>query len=89
MLDTPWTLLSVIIAIAGSVWSLAWWLSGNFLSIRKDIYALEKIILDKLEYHERHDDTRFSQLRDDIWDIRIHNAAKDGARYLLPKIKED
>lgn len=70
--------ISLIVSIAASVWSLAWWLNGHFNSIRKDVAALGKDILDKLEYHERHDDTRFNQVRDDIWDIRVRNAAADG-----------
>lgn len=73
-----WNYAGLIASIAASVWSLAWWLSGHFLSIRKDLYTLEKTIIDKLEYHERHDDTRFGQIRDDIWDIRVRNAATDG-----------
>jgi len=63
--------------VVTAVWSLAWWLNGHFNNIRKDVTLLGKEILDKLEYHERHDDTRFSQLRDDIWDIRVRNAAID------------
>lgn len=80
-----WESVNTIIAIVGlfctifaAVWSLAWWLNGHFNNIRKDVYALGKEILDKLEYHERHDDQRFSQIRDDIWDIRVRNAAADG-----------
>lgn len=57
---------------------MAWWLNGHFNNIRKDFLALGKEIINKLEYHERHDDVRFSQMRDDIWDIRVRNAAVDG-----------
>lgn len=78
MLDTPWGTISIIVAISGSVWSMAWWLNGHFNSIRKDFSSLAKEIVDKLEYHERHDDSRFSQIRDDIWEIRVRNAALDG-----------
>lgn len=70
--------IALIVSITASVWSLAWWLNGHFTNIRKEIAFLGKEILDKLEYHERHDDTRFSQIRDDIWDIRVRNAATDG-----------
>ena len=30
-----------------------------------------------MEYHERHDDERFAQIRNDISEVRIRNAAKD------------
>lgn len=71
-------LVGLFLSIFAAVWSLAWWLNGHFTNIRKDVYSLGKEILDKLEYHERHDDSRFSQIRDDIWDIRVRNAAADG-----------
>lgn len=70
--------IGVIIAIAGSVWSLAWWLNGHFNNLRKDFMTLGKEIISKLEYHEQHDDVRFAQIHDSIWDIRVRNAAVDG-----------
>lgn len=38
---------------------------------------VEKAIVDKLEYHERHDDDRFGQIRNDLAELRIRNASKD------------
>lgn len=73
-----YTYLGFLGTVITAVWSLAWWLNGHFNNIRKEITLLGKDILSKLEYHERHDDSRFSQLRDDIWDIRVRNAAADG-----------
>lgn len=78
MFDNSWGVVSIIIAISGSVWSMAWWLNGHFNSLRKDFTGLAKEIVSKLEYHERHDDDRFSQIRDDIWEIRVRNASIDG-----------
>jgi hypothetical protein len=78
--------IGIILATAGSVWSLAWWLNGHFNNLRKDFIALGKEIIDKLEYHERHDDKRFAEIRDDIWDIRVRNAAFD--KIILPNRKE-
>jgi hypothetical protein len=83
--DAPWGILTLVTAIAGSVWSLAWWLNGHFNNLRRDFLLLSKEIVSKLEYHERHDDTRFSQIRDsilqvrdDVWSIRVQDAARDG-----------
>lgn len=67
---------------------MTWWLAKQFNEVRKLIHAkteqLERFILDKLEYHERHDDSRFNDVskrleavRDDLWEIRVSNAAKD------------
>lgn len=69
-----WTLVSVagtlVFTILTAVWSLAWWLARQF-SLVKDA------ILEKLEYHERHDDIRFDALTKDLWEIRVRNASVD------------
>lgn len=87
--------LAFFLTIFGAVWSLAWWLSGQFTAIRSLIYSTaEKTtlgIMSKLEYHEKHDDQRFIALgdqiqnvRDVMWDMRVRQAAKDGTPPLKP-----
>lgn len=93
---------TVAVSIITAVWSLAMWLSKQFAAIRTLVFEQgERIrdqILKKLEYHERHDDERFhdikeeldnriQNLRNDVWEIRIRNAAKDGL--LKPQKKTD
>ena len=74
-------LVTVILAVAGIVWTFAWWLSNKFNSMMATFYnkidSVGAVILDKLEYHEKHDDKRFQQVSNDIWDIRVRNAARD------------
>lgn len=83
-----WGLIGVLMTIIGTVWSLAWWLSNKFTELRGLFYTqvdkVSRSILDKLEYHEKHDDQRFSNvdqrfssIKDDLWDIRIRNARVD------------
>lgn len=43
------------------------------------IYETREAILNKLEYHERHDDHRFDNIRKDIWEIRLRNAGIDAS----------
>ena len=38
---------------------------------------VEVNILDKLEYHEKHDDSRFDDLNKEIWDVKIRLASKN------------
>ena len=68
--------------------TLVWWLSKQFSSVRHLVYdkvekVYEKIdqsmreISNKLEYHEQHDDKRFSQISNDLWSTRVRNAARD------------
>lgn len=72
----------LIFTTVGAVGSLAWWLSVQFNSMReyfaKKLRECSQEIMDKLEYHERHDDRRFAEVRGDVWDIRLRNAAIDG-----------
>ena len=85
--------MSVGVFVGGTVWALAWWLSGQFSEIRALVYhqmtKVEENILDKLEYHEKHDDARFLGIRNDLWDIRVRNAAKDGLTPLITKERND
>ncbi len=70
--------ITLVIAIAGSVWSMAWWLNGHFTNIRKDFLTLGKEIIEKLEYHEKHDDLRFHSMGNEIWELKLRNAAIRG-----------
>lgn len=71
----------LLLTVFAAIWSLAWWLSGQFTAIRNLIYTqVEKLSVtftEKLEYHEKHDDQRFSSLSNDIWELRVRNAAND------------
>lgn len=62
--------------------SLVWWLSNQFRDVRNLVYVkfdeLSKMLSEKIEYHERHDDQRFNSISNDLWAIRIRNAARDG-----------
>lgn len=75
------TFAGITLAIGTSVWSFAWWLSNKLNSImatlESKIDKVAGIILDKLEYHERHDDARFNNLGDSINALRIRNATTD------------
>jgi hypothetical protein len=82
MLSDQWGLVTVSLTIIGTVWSLAWWLSGKFSELRHLVYdqveKLGKEITNKLEYHEKHDDQRFLSMGNDIWEMKVRNAAVKG-----------
>lgn len=81
MFQVDWSTAGIILTVVSASATLTWWLSGQFSSIRSLVFErlnlVERILVDKLEYHERHDDTRFGQIREDLAEIRIRNAAKD------------
>src|SRR5437762_13768732 len=85
-------LITILGTIIGAVWGLAWWLSGQFADIRRLVYdqieKLNHMFAEKLEYHQKHDDTRFehvderlTSVRNDIWELSVRNASTEG---LLP-----
>lgn len=71
--------VATAVFVGGSVWGLAWWLSGQFSTLRhlvyEQIYKTEAIIIAKLEYHEKHDDTRFDDIKRDIWEVKLRQAS--------------
>lgn len=73
---------TVVSTTIGAIWSLAWWLSKQFGSIKNLVYqqssALQSIFFQKLDYHEKHDDERFQSISNDLWMLRLRNAARDG-----------
>lgn len=86
--STYWPILSICFVIATSVWSIALWINGHFNILRKELSELGKEILDKLQYHERHDDQRFGQIQEALTDIRVRNAANE-AMLILNRSKEE
>lgn len=73
---------TMVVFTASSVWFFATWISRQFSTTKAEVLDkienLEKNIISKLEYHEHHDDSRFSEVRKDIFEIKIRNAARDG-----------
>lgn len=83
-----WTVLQQVVGIVAGVAStiaiLTWWLSGQFNHSRDIIFtkidAVFDKLMDKLEYHEQHDDKRFEAINRDLWELRLQNAVNQGRR---------
>ena len=86
-------LITILGTIIGAVWGLAWWLSGQFADVRRLVYdqieKLNHLFAEKLDYHEKHDDSRFLNVRNDIWEMRVRDAAKGGIPAVISLKKED
>lgn len=79
--DTNLPVLITVISVAAG---LAWMISKEFSGL-KDIIAdrirqteekieqVERVLLEKMEYHERHDDTRFGDVTNAIWETKLQN----------------
>lgn len=74
--------LATLGAIIGIVWYANSWLNRQFSETKKVIFdrleRMQEAILNKMEYHERHDDQRFHDINNDVWAIKVRNAALDG-----------
>jgi hypothetical protein len=87
----PIQTLAIGFTVITAVWSHAIWLSGRFASVQKTMdqkfeTILEKIT-EKLEYHERHDDRRFGEIGNSLWEIRLQNAIQ--GRFIPNKEKKE
>lgn len=95
--------ISVASAVIAATGSLGFWINSQFKDSRRQMYTQLKEVYDKidrfqtsfenkLDYHEQHDDKRFADLTDDIWAVRVRNAARDGVdlgRQRLKKISPE
>jgi len=82
--------LSLSFVVLTFIGGLGWKQANQFSNMRSCIYdKLEKVennIMNKLEYHERHDDVRFGDIKNDIWMLRLRAASNQG---LLTEETED
>ena len=71
-----------VLIILTSIFALGWRLNNQFRDVRALVYSqgekIKEFFMNKLDYHERHDDERFDKISNDLWLIRLRNAAKDG-----------
>lgn len=80
---TDWmAIFGTIFLVMGSVWGIGRWLDARFYSTQNMLLTkmerMQEVILGKLDYHEKHDDQRFSAVNNDLWELRVRNAATDG-----------
>lgn len=72
------SLLSILIALettlVAGIWGFAWFLAKKFTNIYTKIQNALDTMVDKLDYHEQHDDKRFNQITDGLWALRLENA---------------
>lgn len=91
-------LVTIGVAIFTAEWIIVSWINKQFAALRSSFYTelkqMGKDIIEKLEYHERHDDKRFEQVdkkfeqvRNDIWELRLHKV-NDNLNRELPIAKK-
>lgn len=64
-------LLSLIGSLLTAEFALGVWISNKFEKAEQRQAQSHKELISKLEYHEKHDDQRFSQIHDALWRLRF------------------
>ncbi len=79
--------------ILTSMWKFSTWISEQFSSMKDyvndRISDLENKVIDKIDYHERLDNNRFSNIHNEIWELKVLDATRNGAMLKNAKTKED
>ena len=74
-----------------TIWRFAVWLQTQFTDIKdmvhKRLSELESKVINKIEYHEKHDDHRFAEIHNEIWQLKVLDAARNGA--IAPNRREE
>lgn len=73
-LTSLYYLASVLSIVVGGVVFITKQLNSIKTLIYNKTEYLKEFFVNKLEYHERHDDSRFDSIRNDLWEIRLSNA---------------
>lgn len=75
------TIAGIIVSGLISIGTLTWWLAGQFTSLRAfvelKVNQVEQALSDKIEYHERHDDQRFNDLNNRLWELKLQSIVLD------------
>lgn len=93
------TLYMMAAVVAGTV-SIMVYLQNIKSSNKKLIYETRRLIHRIISLHNKEDDDRFAELKNDLWKLRVRNAMKDGEifpepvdfprrRYLAETLTED
>jgi len=77
------TVASVVFAIVSAQWRLSNWLSNQFTLVKDLVYSNIKEVTKKLEYHEQHDDVRFSQIDKALNEVRLNMAVHQAVNAVL------
>jgi len=87
--ETVLAFIGIYITILGSVWGLGRYLDGRFSKVFEKIESVKDQLLGKLEYHERHDDKRFSEIREDLWEAKYLSLKNLPTRHGIQEKPED
>lgn len=68
------SVISSLMAMGGIIWKFSAYLAHSFADVKDLINTKIDAVLNKLEFHEQHDDKRFGDMNNSLWELRIQNA---------------
>ena len=68
------SLAALVLTLVGGIWTWNLWLNRQFSSVRMLIYEQFDKMLARLESHEKHDNNRFSDVNNHLWELRLDAA---------------
>lgn len=80
---------TLMVTIVGAVWSLALWITRQFSAVKTLIYDKFEQSLDRLESHEKHDNARFAEVNNRLWELRVDHASLYSRRDRVDKENEE
>lgn len=83
-------IITLLFSSLATVGTVTWMISNRFSSVSKEITLVKEAIIEKLEYHEGHDDERFADLNNELWRLRLvlglNDSPEDETRIIPRKV---
>lgn len=74
---SEWGTPVIMLTIVSAVWSLAMWVTRQFSAMKQLIYQQFDKALERLESHEKYDNSRFADVNNHLWELRLDNVRRD------------
>lgn len=71
MFEQLGTIATIISGVIAGLWTLGIYINSKFEGTKNFVENKFDKLTDKLEYHEQHDDKRFSGIGDSLWELRL------------------
>lgn len=79
MFQDLYPVLSLLFTLIGGQFALGVWINSQFASMRKEFTS-------QLQYHERHDDRRFGEINNAIWELlRLQSRGSVDEKDFIPR----
>lgn len=75
-------IMAAFTSTLGAMWFFSSYINKKFQELTALIFSeshkTREELVTELKYHEKHDDSRFEHMTNEIWAIKLRNASRDG-----------